>query len=361
MATNTTIKSKSGTEYGYCRITKTIGHKYVNGKKTPIRKTFYGSSKKNAEKKYAEWKSAQDEKKKQLNVVEGTKPFDELLNYYCENILMVNSKYEITTRIQYKDAYVRYVKGTDVASIIMNDLTTEHLQVFYNGLKTSATMMTRINCFMKGFFSWGVSNKYCDNLLDGVIIPDKKAFNQKQDSDEEIMIWTDDELKMIMECEPDHKFKPLIIFALYSGLRISELFGLKWSDFYDDTIHVRRQYCRGNWKDPKQNEKRDVPMHEKIKECVKRMDHSCDLVFHNEGRPLIYSTVANNLDRFYTRNKIPHKKFHAYRSTFCTNLCQKGVPIQTTAKLAGHKSIEITAKYYAAVDKDEKIDAISRL
>lgn len=46
MATNTTVKSKGGTEYGYFRITKTIGYKYVEGRKTPIRKTFYGSSKK---------------------------------------------------------------------------------------------------------------------------------------------------------------------------------------------------------------------------------------------------------------------------------------------------------------------------
>lgn len=359
MATNTTIKSKSGTEYGYCRITKTIGHKYVNGKKTGIRKTFYGTSKKNAERKYEEWLKERDKVRK--NIIDESKSLGELMDYYCENILMINSDYEVTTRDQYREAYRRYIKDSDITTIPIADLKSEHLQFFYNDLKTSETMMTKIHCFIKGFFNWGVSNKYCFDLLSGIIVPDKKLYNQKDDEDDKIVIWSDNEIERIMNCEPNHKFKPLLIFALYSGMRISEIFGLKWKDLKNDTIYVRRQYCRGHWKDPKQNEKREIPMHPKIKDCLKQLDHSCELVFHNNGEPLIYATVTNNLNRFYTRNGIPHKKFHAYRSTFCTNLCKKGVPIQTTAKLAGHKSIEVTAKYYAAVNKEEKIDAISKL
>lgn len=205
---------------------------------------------------------------------------------------------------------------------------------------------------------WASANKYCDNILNTVVIPDKKTETQNDD----IVYWTEEEIKWIMESEPNYKFKPLIIFALYSGMRISELLGLKWDDIYNDTIHVRKQYCRGHWKSPKNGEKRDIPMHKKIKEYVNRTEHKYELVFASEnGDPLIYTTVMNNLYRFYKRNKIPQKKFHAYRATFCTNLCRKGVPIQITAKLAGHKSIEVTAQYYAAISIDEKTDAISRL
>lgn len=359
MATNTTIKGKGGTEHRYCRVTKTIGHKYVNGRKTCIRKVFYGSSRKNAEKKYKEWMEERDKVRK--NIIDETKTFGELMEYYCENILMINSNYEITTREQYRDAYRRYIKTSDIVNTLIVDLRSEHLQIFYNNLETSNSMMTKIHCFIKGFFNWGASNRYCLDLLPGVVVPDKKIYNHKEDEDDEIIIWSDEELQKIMECEPNHKYKPLIIFALYSGMRISELLGLKWKDIKDDTIYVRRQYCRGHWKDPKQNEKREIPMHKKIKECVNGMDHNCELVFHNDESPLIYTTVMNNLNRFYKRNEIPHKKFHAYRATFCTKLCENGVPIQTTAKLAGHKSIEVTAKYYASVNKNEKINAILTL
>ena len=47
---NTQINGKD-----YYRITKTIGHQIVDGKKTPIRKAFYGESKTQAVKKYQEW------------------------------------------------------------------------------------------------------------------------------------------------------------------------------------------------------------------------------------------------------------------------------------------------------------------
>ena len=356
--TNTTVKGKGGAEYKYYRITKTIGHKYINGKKTPIKKSFYGTSKKNAEKKYEIWKENQFSKKN-INVTD-SRSFGELLDYYCENILMINSKYEITTRDQYKQAYIHYIKNINIVDIPLSDLRSEHIQLAYNNLNTSNSMMMKINCFMRGFFEWAASNKICENLLNGVIMPDKN--NGKYETAEEIVCWTDDEITAIMNNEPNHKYKPLLVFALYSGMRISELFGLQWNDIYDDVIHVRRQYCRGYWKNPKQNEKRDIPMHKKIKEYVDRMDHNSELVFANEhGEPLVYSTVTNNLSRFYERNGIPHKKFHAYRATFCTNLCKKGVPIQIAAKLAGHKSIEVTAQYYTVVGLDEKISAISRL
>ena len=49
------MATKKNTEINgqeYFRITRTIGHKMVDGKKVPVKKQFYGSSKGDAEKKY---------------------------------------------------------------------------------------------------------------------------------------------------------------------------------------------------------------------------------------------------------------------------------------------------------------------
>lgn len=353
---NTTVKSKSGTEYEYFRITKTIDHKYVNGKKTPIRKAFYGTSKKNAEKNYEKWKEEQREKEK--TVVQDARTFGELLEYYCENILIVNSKYQITTRTRYKQAYERHIKNSTITNLPMNKVTGEYIQHLYNELPVNKSAMTHIHCFLTGFFEWGILNKISDDILKMVVVPGKTVSSYN----DEIVIWTDDEIDIIMNTESKSSLKPLITFALYSGMRISELLGLKWSDIYDDIIHVRRQFCMGYWKDPKRNEKRDIPMHEKIKECISYMDHDCELVFHTRNNtPYTYRHVVRQLKIFYKKIGVPYKKFHAYRATFCTNLCKKGVPLQIAAKLAGHKSIEITARYYAAVSMDDKKNAISKI
>ncbi|QAT44061.1 tyrosine-type recombinase/integrase [Aminipila luticellarii] len=47
----------------------------------------------------------------------------------------------------------------------------------------------------------------------------------------------------------------------------------------------------------------------------------------------------------YKRIGIENKRFHPYRHTFCTNLCKKGVPLQTAYKLMGHSSINVTARF----------------
>ena len=95
------------------------------------------------------------------------------------------------------------------------------------------------------------------------------------------------------------------------------------------------------------------------------LDHAGDpddLIFSTvNGNPLDQKNINRSLDRFYGRIGIPHKKFHAYRATFITNLCRKGVPIQTVSKLAGHEDIGVTAKYYASVSINELSKAVNKL
>ena len=150
-------------------------------------------------------------------------------------------------------------------------------------------------------------------------------------------------------------------------MRISELLGLKWEDIdlKKNIINVRRQYFRGEWCPPKGNKERIIPIHEKIKEVVTIASASQSLtgpVFTtSSGLPLDYHNAVTSLNRFYKRNGLECKKFHAYRATFITNLCRNGVPIQTASKLAGHENISVTNKYYLSIQADELADAIGKI
>lgn len=353
MAKNTTIKSQSGKEYEYFRITRTVGHRYKEGKKVPIKKQFVGTSERDAERKYKLWLQNHEEE----SVFDSTKTFGELAEFYTENILAVNSKYSIGTRELYTRAYENHIKTKNIMRCTMSEVKAENIQQLYNDLKISKSAMANVHKFMRGFMKWQNANKYGDYLLDSIIPEKPKNIRQ-----EGIITWTDEELETIFTAEPDYVLLPLITIAPYSGMRISELLGLNWGDIYDDVIHVRRQFYRGSWCPPKGNKTRLIPAHTKIKEMLDHAGDPEDLIFSTvNGTPLDQKNINRSLDRFYGRIGIPHKKFHAYRATFITNLCKKGVPIQIVSKLAGHENINVTAKYYASVQLDELSEAVKKL
>ena len=343
---NTTI-TVNGKEYNYYRITRTIG--YENGK--PVKKQFVGSSKKEAEDKYKQFLEGKKEKS-----MYSPRTFGELAEFYIENILMVNSKYSQGTRNLYKGAYKTHVSRNAISKIPTREISGFEIQKFYNELNINKSAFKTLHKFMVGFISWANINGYADDLLKGVVIPDKPSV---QSSD--IVTWTDEELSRILNSEQKYKLHPLILFAAYTGMRISELIGLRWENITENAIIVEEQIYRGKISTPKGDKIRIIPLHEKLKEYVNE-NRSEGLVFTNiNGNSLDYRVTTRSLERFYKRNGIPVKKFHAYRATFCTNLCKNGVPIQVASKIMGHSSIEVTAKYYTNISLDEMQEAISKI
>lgn len=341
-------------KYNYCRITRTIGHRYVDGQKIPVKKQFYGTSKRAAEEKYRQFLLERETK----IVINDTKTFDNVLEYYVQNILLINSKYSVGTRKLYEESYITHLRGTNITKNVLCELTTEQLQKYYNDLQISHSALATLHKFIVGFFKWASINNYCENITSGLVIPAKKVIKKQ----EGIITWTDEELEKILDLKNEYYMTGLVYFAAYTGMRISELLGLKWEDIDSKIIHVRRQYNRGTWGPPKGNKERDIPIHPKLRWLIENEQKRKGLVFHTaSGLPIDYHNIVVSLERYYKRIGIEPKKFHAYRATFITNLCRNGVPIQTVSKLAGHSNINVTARYYADIKTDELTDAIKKI
>jgi integrase/recombinase XerD len=114
----------------------------------------------------------------------------------------------------------------------------------------------------------------------------------------------------------------------------------------------------------------EIPLKEEAVEAIKEY-----LVERNESRykdseylilgqrGAIQRDAVNTLLEKYIRQGTFDKKLkpHTFRHTFCTRLINKGVPLTTVSKLAGHASIETTAKFYINSSKEDKIRAVSML
>lgn len=353
----------------YFKITRTIGHEIVDGKTKPIKKVFYGTSKTQAEKKYQEWLIEQEQLKSQA--VDSNKPLGTVIEYYIDNVFSPSRDYEESTKERYVGAYRRFQKndGTRLLLTPIQSVTSSDIQTAYNRFDTKQSSLNSLNSFLGGFFRWGVMSRYCNDVLSPVAIPKKPKTVRSDD----IEVWTDDELELIDQITVGNRIRLMTFIGRYAGLRVSEVLGLKYSDFTEDTIKVRRQDYRGDLKAPKYNSVRDIPLHPRLKEEfeihrkwheqeMKKVGYKTDFLFTtNLGTRYDDSGIRKRFRKLYAANDMENKKFHAFRHTFCTNLCRAGVPIQVASKLMGHKSVEVTAKFYTLVEKDEQRNAIALL
>ena len=142
----------------------------------------------------------------------------------------------------------------------------------------------------------------------------------------------------------------LIIELLYgTGIRLSELLGLKYNDinFFDDSIKVLG----------KRNKERVIPIPGSIVKLIrnyaekaieelgeKTKDHS--LIMTDRGKEVypmfVYRTVKKYIGQVSTLTK---RSPHVLRHTFATHLLDKGADLNAVKDLLGHTSLAATQVY----------------
>lgn len=138
--------------------------------------------------------------------------------------------------------------------------------------------------------------------------------------------------------------REIIVFALNTGMRRGEIFNLSWKavDLSRKTITVMQS---------KNNEKRTIPMNEKVYALLKEKARvrliGCDLVFHSphSKSKLFDQTLERAFSKCVKKVSIADLHFHDLRHTFGTRLSQNGVDALTIKALMGHKTLLMTDRY----------------
>lgn len=139
------------------------------------------------------------------------------------------------------------------------------------------------------------------------------------------------------------KFWPFVVFALHTGLRQAEQFGLRWEnvDFENKTITIPRF---------KNGEARRVPMNQSVIELLLQEKSRSDAGGFTQRtfRPAVEAAGVENFT------------WHDLRHTFASRLVMKGVDLRTVQELLGHKSIAMTLRY-AHLSPGHLAEAVQRL
>lgn len=151
---------------------------------------------------------------------------------------------------------------------------------------------------------------------------------------------TDDELQRLLEqLEPTGRrnvwMKPLVLFALETGMRRGELLQLKWAD-----INFQNQIAT-LW-ETKNGDRRVVPLSSKAVETLQTAPRSlCGRVF-----PLSQAAQAKAFKEALKRCNLDDLHFHDLRHTAITNMAKKLPNLIELAAVSGHKSLKMLQRYY---------------
>ena len=148
--------------------------------------------------------------------------------------------------------------------------------------------------------------------------------------------------------------RSIVIVALNTGMRKSEILGLKWQD-----IDIKRNIIY--LYNTKNGDKREVPMNEVVQKTiigVLKHPDSQYIFCNKEGKP--YGNVRTSFFTALKKSGIVNFRFHDLRHTFASYLVMSGVDLNTVRELLGHKSIEMTLRY-SHLSPDHKKKAVDLL
>ncbi|MCQ5363615.1 tyrosine-type recombinase/integrase [Anoxybacillus salavatliensis] len=173
---------------------------------------------------------------------------------------------------------------------------------------------------------------------------------------EKLLFYVEDRRKVTL------RNKLIVYLLLYTGVRVSELVGIQISDidFLTSTLKVTG----------KGGKRREIGLRQDVLYLIRQYmkEERSESVFRDSPY-LLLSQRAGKMHRDAVRGwlaKISKELGfklhpHLFRHTFCTRLLKKGVDLTTVSKLAGHSTVNMTAKYYIQTTRKEKLDAVQLL
>lgn len=179
------------------------------------------------------------------------------------------------------------------------------------------------------------------------------------------------------------------LFAMYTGLRLGEICGLRWSDinWENGTATVCRTVQRlkrmdtdkclkcggaktylmiGSPKSPSSCRTIPIPTFLlKRLEMQKKQRSAVQLtkgyIFGTGMRAADPRTIQRRFSGVVRRLEIPHAHFHTLRHSYATRLLEMGVDVKTVSQLLGHSSAKTTLDCYAHSLLDQQRSAVAKL
>lgn len=147
----------------------------------------------------------------------------------------------------------------------------------------------------------------------------------------------------------------VVEFALKTGLRRSEMFGITWQDvdLINNIVSINktRQKVKGNMivlPCKTLSSVREIVIPNSLSDKLRTIEHTSKYVFGDVDCDCVTSWYRD----WVKKNNLPPIRFHDLRHTHATLLLYKGIDIKTISERLGHSNIGTTMNTYTHVMKE---------
>lgn len=181
-------------------------------------------------------------------------------------------------------------------------------------------------------------------------------------------------------------YATIVYTAVFTGLRVSELIGLRWRDIRADSIRVERRYCRGDWDEPKSAASRaTIPVARHVLDRIEALKEKDAIVRAGRGvrryravksaepDDLVFQSVKTGAPMRDNNILVRHIKpagkllgldwvnWQVLRRSYATWLQQAGVDVKDAQGLMRHSRASTTLDVYQQLVPESQRRAVDKL
>jgi integrase len=189
--------------------------------------------------------------------------------------------------------------------------------------------------------------------------------------------WTEEQLRLFLRAAAKHRLYPAFRLSACTGMRRSELLGLKWADldWRQGTVSIQRglvaigyELCetRGKTRTSRRLVELDHTTlaglrawrdHQHAVQTSIGLEPSEWMFPTDDGGPTHPHTLSQTFERLVARAGLPPSKLHDLRHTHATLLIKNNIPVKVVSERLGHAKTCFTIDTYQAVQPGMQAEA----
>jgi integrase len=269
-----------------------------------------------------------------------------------------------STMLGYRDMFRKYVKPR-AGNIRLRDFHTKDGRHLFDRISEevpnlSHTTLMHVKALMSGIFTYARQE---DAVRDANPMQGVKAEGRRYKPTRET--YSLNEISVMLPKIPEPA-RTVVMVAAFSGLRASEIRGLRWEDYTGTELRVVRSVWRTHIGRTKTEESGEnpVPVIPVLRRAldehrVRYTGNGFIFAGERKGKPLNLENLAQRI--MSPTLKDGWKGWHGFRRGLGSNLYSLGVPPKVIQEILRHADVATTETHYIVVDRSEANKAMKKL